>query len=129
MIFASRLKQLRSDKHISQRDFSKIVGVTQQAIGKWEVGKSTPDYNTLCHLAQYFHVTTDYLLGRTDTPNAAASAPSLSSQSLILTDPREIDHIQKYRGLDERGKDNVDATTEHEYQYASPEARAEKQSG
>lgn len=62
-MFENRLKQLRSEKKITQANLAKELGLTQQAIGKWETGRSSPDPDTLLKLANYFGVTVDYLLG------------------------------------------------------------------
>ena len=61
------IKNLRTERHISQRELAAAVGLTQQAVAKWEKGISEPDSGTLLKLADYFGVTVDYLLGRSDT--------------------------------------------------------------
>jgi Predicted transcriptional regulators len=63
-MFAERLKKLRTDKGLSQEDLAKIVGVKQQTIGGWENGRTEPDHQITCKLADFFGVTTDELLGR-----------------------------------------------------------------
>ena len=57
------LKELRNNKGISQREFAQMLGVSQQTVGSWEVGRTEPDNNMLKQIADYFNVTTDYLLG------------------------------------------------------------------
>lgn len=42
-MFAERLKEARKAKRYSQAEVSRMLGVTQQAVGKWETGRSTPD--------------------------------------------------------------------------------------
>ena len=61
-MFAERLKEARKAKRYSQAEVSRMLGVTQQAVGKWETGRSTPDPQTLARVAAYFKVSTDYLL-------------------------------------------------------------------
>ena len=71
-MLSEKLKHLRSLKdNMSQAELAEFLGVTQQAVGKWERDKTTPDYDTLKKLASFFNVTTDYLLGN-DVPAAAA---------------------------------------------------------
>jgi transcriptional regulator with XRE-family HTH domain len=66
-VFAERIKILRQQKDLSQQELAKIVGKTQQAVGLWEKeGGNEPDHETLNKLADYFNVSTDYLLGRTE---------------------------------------------------------------
>ncbi len=62
-MFKLRLKKLRNINKISQTKLSKELGVSQQAVGKWETGRCTPDPQTLATLAGFFNVSTDYLLG------------------------------------------------------------------
>jgi transcriptional regulator with XRE-family HTH domain len=73
-MLSTRLKELRATKQISQAELSNILGVTQQAVGKWERDKTTPDYETLKKIASFFNVTTDYLLGN-DTPTSSTLPP------------------------------------------------------
>lgn len=61
-----RIKAERNKKGLSQRELGDQFNVTQQAIGSWETAKAIPDAITLSKLADFFGVTTDYLLGRTD---------------------------------------------------------------
>ena len=66
--FTERLKQLREEHGVSQATVSKVVGVSRYAIYAYEKGKAAPSLDGLVALADYFDVTLDYLLGRTDTP-------------------------------------------------------------
>lgn len=59
-----KLKELRKGKRITQGELATAMGVTQQAVGKWETGRSSPDPQTLMRLAEFFEVSTDTLLGR-----------------------------------------------------------------
>ena len=81
MMFAKRLKVLRAEKDITQAEFAKIIGVAQQTVGSWEKGKSTPSYELLNKIADYFNVSSDYLLGR-ESHNVSLSA----EQKTILKD-------------------------------------------
>jgi repressor LexA len=58
------LKKLRKEKKVTQTGLAQQLGVTQQAVGKWETGRSSPDPDTLMRLAGFFGVSTDTLLGR-----------------------------------------------------------------
>ena len=62
-MFAERLKQARKIKRYSQAEISQLLGVTQQAVGKWETGRSTPDPQTIARLAEILGTTADVLLG------------------------------------------------------------------
>ena len=62
-MFAERLKEARKAKRYSQAEVSRLLGVTQQAVGKWETGRSTPDPQTIARLAEILDTTADALLG------------------------------------------------------------------
>lgn len=62
-MFSERLKMLRKEKGLSQGALSALLGVTQQAVGKWETGRSTPDPKTVARLAELLGTTADHLLG------------------------------------------------------------------
>ncbi|MFR2741180.1 MAG: helix-turn-helix domain-containing protein [[Clostridium] innocuum] len=62
MNMAARIQGLRKQKGLSQEELAEIVGVTRQAISKWESEQSTPDLEKIIIISDYFGVTTDYLL-------------------------------------------------------------------
>lgn len=64
--FVERIKELREEEGISQERLAEATGLSQSAIAAWEVGKNVINANAIISLADYFGVTTDYLLGRTD---------------------------------------------------------------
>ena len=63
-----RLKELRKKKHISQIQLSMALNMNQNSISRYETGEREADYRTLIAFADYFNVSIDYLLGRTDNP-------------------------------------------------------------
>jgi len=64
-MFHARFKQLREEKKMSQAELAKILDLTPQNISYFENGRE-PNYKILNQIADYFEVTIDYLLGRTD---------------------------------------------------------------
>ncbi len=63
-----RLKFLRNERKISQLKLAMDLGLNQNSISRYENGEREADYKTLILLADYFDVSIDYLLGRTDNP-------------------------------------------------------------
>lgn len=59
---AERIQKLRKTKGISQEELAEKVGVSRQAVSKWESEQSIPDIEKIIILSNYFEVTTDYLL-------------------------------------------------------------------
>ncbi|UKI20802.1 MAG: helix-turn-helix domain-containing protein [Christensenella sp.] len=65
VLLRTRLVELRKEKGLSQVALAKELGVDCSTIAKYETGDRLPDLVMLCKLADYFNVTTDYLVGRT----------------------------------------------------------------
>lgn len=59
----NRLLQLREKRHLSQQELGKILGVSQQQLSKYESGQSLMHSDFIIQCAEFFSVTTDYLLG------------------------------------------------------------------
>ena len=66
--FSDRLKELRKEKKLKQTDMATFLEITTRHYQDCEYGKVTPSATMLIKLADYFDVSTDYLLGRTDDP-------------------------------------------------------------
>ena len=72
-MFAERLKEARKAKRYSQAEVSRMLGVTQQAVGKWETGRSTPDPQTVARLAEILDTPADVLLGLRKEPDTSSA--------------------------------------------------------
>ena len=59
----SRIKTLRTERRLTQGQLALALGVTPQAVSRWEVERSYPDLELLPVIAAYFSVSTDFLLG------------------------------------------------------------------
>ncbi len=64
-----RLKYIREQRKISQVKLALAMDVSQNTISRYENGVHEPDIATLIKLADYFNISVDYLLERTDNPN------------------------------------------------------------
>jgi MerR family transcriptional regulator, light-induced transcriptional regulator len=83
--FGSRLRYLRKSKMISQQELAGMLDITQTSIANYENNARFPNDTTLIKLADYFQVSLDYLLGRTEE-----SIPFIPD-SLIKEKPEQID--------------------------------------
>ena len=63
-----RLKELRKTRNISQLKLALDLNMNQNSISRYENCEREADYETLIKFAEYFDVSLDYLLGRTDNP-------------------------------------------------------------
>ena len=66
--FGERLQTLRKDKNHTQAQIAVLFDITERAYRRYENGQSTPHYETLTKIADYFEVSLDYLTGRSDNP-------------------------------------------------------------
>lgn len=65
-MIGKKIKKLREIEKKTQEDLAKFLGVAPQTIYKYEKEINEPDLNTTSKIAEYFNVSVDYLLGRTD---------------------------------------------------------------
>lgn len=65
-MFSARLTQLREERGLTKKEVAEKLNIDQTTYGKYELSKRQPDYHTLQLIADFFDVSTDYLLGRTD---------------------------------------------------------------
>ena len=62
----SRLKEIREDKDLNQKDVAKAIGIKQQQYSEYEIGKRLIPINYLSKLADFYDTSIDYLLNQTD---------------------------------------------------------------
>lgn len=62
-MFPQRLKELRKRRKLTQTELGEIMNVSYKTVGSWERGERQPSYETAKKIADYFEVSTDYLLG------------------------------------------------------------------
>lgn len=65
MNFGKTLQNLRTERGIFQKELAAALHLSVGTVSNYEEGVSTPDLEMLCRIADYFQVSTDYLLGRT----------------------------------------------------------------
>jgi len=92
----SNIRQLRKEKHISQKELGDAIGLSQQIVSRIECDRSKIQVDVLMNLADYFHVSTDCVLGyqrSTDVINPLEEAlmmqSAASSETLAVIDNLE----------------------------------------
>lgn len=90
MTLAEKMKALRKERKITQEQLANGIGVERSSIGKYETG-TQPSTEIIGRIADYFGVSTDYLLGRTDTPKKKAPPQSNGTFEPKLTKRDEFD--------------------------------------
>ena len=98
MNLGERIKALRLEKPMTQKELCKYLGVSEVSVRCWESGAKSPSMGAIIALANLFHVTTDYLLGV--SVDEKRDNNLLSKQETVL--------LSNYRILDKHGKKAVD---------------------
>lgn len=104
IVFAQRLKQLRIEKNLLQKDLAHFLAISTSAYGFYEQGKRQPDLDTLCKLANFFDVSIDYLLGRSPTYSTSSEIAKISEDETQL--------LARYRRMHEKQKDTLQKVAE-----------------
>ena len=95
--FATRLRELIDTSKIPQTALAEYIGVTRQAVSSYSLGTSLPDVEKFEKIADYFEVSTEYLLGRTDIKKADASKQAAAEYLGLSEDA--IDAIHGLQGI------------------------------
>lgn len=69
-VLGKRIKYLREKNNFSQKRLAESLGITNVQLSRYETGDRNPDPDTIKKIADFFEVSTDYLLGRTDNPSS-----------------------------------------------------------
>lgn len=77
--FSTRVKELREKAGLSMDQLAKVLGVTKSRVNMWENNGTLPRSEVLIQLANYFKVTTDYLLGNDDTSDVSVDNKKLNT--------------------------------------------------
>lgn len=94
--FAKKLKDLRKDRHVSQRELAEYLHLTPNSICEWENLRSEPSIDLLIKLSNYFQCSLDYLLGREDD---FGNIVVQGTEEPFFTTPQEQEFIIKLRSL------------------------------
>ena len=82
MKFSSTLKELREQNHVTQNQLASHLKLTRSTIAGYETKGKQPDYERLLQIADYFHVSVDYLLTGSET-NGISEPPDSSEYRLL----------------------------------------------
>lgn len=104
MSLGNRIKGLRENNNISQKELGEGIGVSDVMISMYEQGKKNPSLPTMTKLSEYFGVTTDYLLGiepleNDEIPMYMSLAKNAQENGISLDDIKlAIETIKQIRG-------------------------------
>ena len=122
MTLADRLKELRNENHMTQKDLAKMLDMAKGTVAMWEMGKRNPGFEALEKLSEIFDKRIDYILGTSDNP----SSPSLNEAEIDQLGHWQSEEdfceiILKYLRLDERGKVAVETLINTEFNACKSE--------
>lgn len=122
-MFGKRLSALRKQKGLSQYELADRLGYSRGQIANYEQGKREPDYETLRKIADFFDVTTDYLLGRTDIRTLNEEDDSLAEINKLIKkygiEQIGFFDIDKWKNL---SKDDIDEIRRH-FEWVAQKAK------
>lgn len=107
MVFSERLNELLKERKTTWKDVSTELGIGKNQQKYWVDKDIAPDGRTLIKLAQFFEVTTDYLLGIEELKKESLNI--LDNQTITLS-AKEAQLILKFRKLDDEGRIMVEST-------------------
>lgn len=88
----NRIRDLREDLDLRQVDVAEATGIDQKTLSNYETGKTNPDSYSIIRLAKFFHVSTDYLLGYSDS-NIQTNKDVVDKLATIA---KEISEIKRF---------------------------------
>ncbi|HWR62541.1 MAG TPA: helix-turn-helix transcriptional regulator [Clostridia bacterium] len=95
MDLGDRLKQLREEKKLTRDDLASELNVSYSAVSKYETNVRFPDKGTLIRLADFFDVSVDYLLCRSNIRETAEKILSDAKEGFMVSSPRGIYRVDE----------------------------------
>lgn len=87
-----RIKELKTEKHISQSQLGEMLGVSQDTVSLWEKSKSLPSVDIIIKLSEIFSVSCDYILGVNDFCNIRR--PTMTVVTSFTAKEAKCKHLQ-----------------------------------
>lgn len=100
-MFADRFKELRNSRGYNQKDIAKELNVSPSLVAGWESSNRDPDTEMLIKICSLLECSADYILGRTDI-----------IKPLVSISREETELIERYRGLNDKQKGNIQGRME-----------------
>ena len=106
-MLGKRIKELRLEKGITQSELSSYLGLTPKMVSFYELQQRFPPQDIIIKLADYFNVSTDYLLGRSEIRNSDELLREYSS--LYNKNPKELEEYIKEQNIKENKTDKTES--------------------
>lgn len=89
----NRIKILREEKNINQEELAKILSISPSAVGMYERDAREPNDEITLKLADFFNVSTDYLLGKSDVRNSGKQIDEILNEAMIGMSKEEYEKL------------------------------------
>ena len=125
--FSKRLKELRRDRRLTQKELGKALFIDDTSISKYENEKAMPENELLQRIADYFGVSIDYLLGRSNETHILVDNENKNSninlEEMIFDFEKGLENVIMKNGerLDERTKELFKQSLRNVYDFIAPE--------
>lgn len=113
-MFSEQFKALRKEKGATQEDLAKLLNITQTQVSYYEKGKALPPFHALIALADYFAVSIDYLVGRSDDPRSnefdaknRERRSALKIKETKILDSLPVELLPAYQAAREKNPENL----------------------
>jgi len=93
--YGHRIAKLREQRRLTQEELARHLSISRASLSHYEKNRRMPDYETLNKMADFFDVTVDYLIGRTDDPSPVEQNDpvKLFENSLELSDEKILERF------------------------------------
>ena len=109
--FGNRLKTLRENHNLSQKEFANILNIANSTLSQYESDKRVPSDEVKLQIAKYFNVTTDYLLGN-ETKNKEQNSQDKDEKDIAKSMKKLKEQLKEQQGLMFDGEPLDDTTIE-----------------
>ncbi len=103
MSFGENLQTIRKKNHLSQEGLAELLGVSRQAVSKWELGEGYPEVDKLLLLSKKLNISIDSLLGAENAPVSEGGKPAdtiriVSPHEGVIVNASKVRRSQQFKG-------------------------------
>lgn len=97
MTIGTKIQNLRKQRGMSQEQLAEALGVSRQAVSKWEAEQSVPDIDKIISICDYFGVTTDYILRNAELPQTELQSEPIVENTYISENKVDEENAEKQK--------------------------------
>ena len=101
-IFGEHLRSIRKSRHLTQKQLAINIEASERGVQQYELGERRPTYDMLITLADYFDISLDYLVGRSDNPTRYSNTLRFGEDTAIFVFGVHLKKIRESRSLTQK---------------------------